>query len=55
MTTIRCPDKRFRTERYARRFAWGLHADPEQRPVPVQCERCGAWHLEAPEQEGTTR
>ena len=54
MSAVRCPDKRFRTERYARRFAWGLHADPQQRPVPVQCERCSACHLAAPTADTST-
>lgn len=41
----RCPDKRFRTERYARRYAWALHSNPAERLVPVPCAGCGAWHL----------
>jgi len=49
--TPRCPDKRFRTERYARRWAWAQHSDPTQRQVPQQCETCGAWHLVAPNAE----
>jgi len=51
----RCPGgKRFRTERYARRYAWGQESNPELRPTPVQCEapECGgAWHLVAPNNE----
>lgn len=47
--TPRCPTKRFRTARYARRYAWSQEADPARRAVPVKCERCGAWHLVPPE------
>lgn len=46
--TPRCAGKRFRTERYARRYAWGLEPDPARRPVPVHCDHCGAWHLADP-------
>ena len=44
-TTVRCPTKRFRT----RRYAWALEPDPDRRPVPAQCDNCGAYHLVAPE------
>lgn len=54
-----CPGgKRFRTERYARRFAHSAEPDRSQRPTPVQCQapECGgAWHLAAPEPETRTR
>lgn len=48
-TSVHCPDKRFRTCRYAKRWAWGLEPDRSKRQVPVECEHCGAWHLAAPE------
>lgn len=47
-TTVRCPDKRFRTARYARNWAWRTEPDPRKRPVPVQCPDCTAWHLTSP-------
>lgn len=53
-TTVRCPDKRFRTRRYAKRWAWGLEPDPSKRPVPVQCPDCTAWHLAAPDEDAPT-
>lgn len=48
-TTVRCPTKRFRTRRYAARYAWALEPNPTLRPVPAQCDDCGAFHLVAPE------
>lgn len=48
-TTVRCPDKRFRTARYARNWAWRIEPDPKRRQVPVECQRCGAWHLADPQ------
>lgn len=46
---VRCPTKRFRTRRYAARYAWALESNPTLRPVPAQCDNCGAFHLVAPE------
>jgi hypothetical protein len=43
----RCPTKRFRTARYARRVAWSLESNPSKRQVPTQCPTCTAWHLTA--------
>lgn len=48
-TDVRCAPKRFRTRRYAARYAWALESNPSLRPVPAQCDDCGAFHLVAPE------
>ena len=42
--TAPCRHPAFTTERNARRRAWALNANPELRPVPVQCR----WRLETP-------
>jgi hypothetical protein len=46
--TAPCRHPAFTTERNARRRAWALNANPELRPVPVQCRYCGQWRLETP-------
>jgi len=46
--TAPCRHPAFTTERNARRRAGALNANPELRPVPVQCRYCGQWRLETP-------
>lgn len=43
-----CRHPAFTTERNARRRAWAIQQDPALRMLPVRCQYCGQWRLEAP-------
>jgi hypothetical protein len=51
-----CPNRHYRTARYARRMAFSGWPDQATRPEPVPCEcGCGAWRLdETPSTTPTT-